>query len=303
MDPNNSQQKGEGIFSAGDAPAPAPNESPAVETNFEKSFKDDLVIAPAPEKKSKKGLVIFILIAILLIGGVCAAIFLLPKPGTKTSTKEFNDYFNYLISGEEKDSNVSEYISVYDTKIYELLRAGDYDEDYLEKAEDLEEKFWKNVSDDEKNNPDSLAVNLHKQFLTIKNLYYFDSLDDNYFDTLVKEKNTKSLVAEINSTVSSFPEEIQTEDAIVSAKNIKLKLVEYENEIVNLYTKSSCIKNGEVEQACAEKALSSSEGVSILEKISEVNGVLVDIKYQQISSVIESCNAYNPNLTKSETKE
>ena len=73
MDPNNSQQKGEGIFSAGDAPAPAPNESPAVETNFEKSFKDDLVIAPAPEKKSKKGLVIFILIAILLIGGVCAA--------------------------------------------------------------------------------------------------------------------------------------------------------------------------------------------------------------------------------------
>lgn len=101
----------------------------------------DIVIGGS-EKKSHKGLIIGVVIAVLVIGGLAAATFLMPKNSTSTAAKEaFNKYANYLLYGEDSTSPLEgEYNEDGIYKIDEINEGAETTE-YLKKSGELLDEF------------------------------------------------------------------------------------------------------------------------------------------------------------------
>lgn len=87
----------------------------------------DIVLAP--EKKSHKGIIVAIILAILVIGGLLAMMFVMSKGGGSVNISNdaklaFNKYANYLLYGEDSDKALE----------------GEYDENEIYKLDEMRDE-------------------------------------------------------------------------------------------------------------------------------------------------------------------
>lgn len=97
MDPSYNNLGG---FGSGGAVPPVQTSAPI------SSGTGDIILAP--EKKSHKGVIVALILAVLVIGGLFAAMFLIPKGGgnggvSNDAKVAFYKYANYLLYGEDSD--------------------------------------------------------------------------------------------------------------------------------------------------------------------------------------------------------
>ncbi|MBR0465650.1 hypothetical protein IJJ02_02600 [Candidatus Saccharibacteria bacterium] len=124
------------VFGAGDMQAPV------------SSGTGDIVLAP--EKKSRKGVVIALIVGLLIIGGIFAAIFLMRGGGGSVNVNEdtklaFNKYANYLLYGEDSDQALSEeYEGDEEKGIYAMLGA---ESDQAKPYADTLNALWDDFTD------------------------------------------------------------------------------------------------------------------------------------------------------------
>ena len=89
----------------------------------------DIILNTGTGKKSNKGVIIAIIAAFLIIGGIAAAMFLLPHGGASVNTKTaFNKYANYFLYGESSDKDLG---GEYDDGViykYDEMRSASKDE-------------------------------------------------------------------------------------------------------------------------------------------------------------------------------
>ena len=104
-------------------------------------------IVLAPEKKSHKGVIIALIVAALIIGGLFAAVFFMRSGGNGVASGDarsaFNKYANYILYGEDSDKALEgEYDAEQAYEIYNIQAAQEKEkEEFFEKASGLLNNF------------------------------------------------------------------------------------------------------------------------------------------------------------------
>lgn len=135
-------------------------------------------VLPAPEKKSRKGIIIAIILAMLAVIGIFAVMFLMPRNGGVNGDAKlaFNRYVNYLLYGEDSDKALE---GEYDeNEIYYISEIRTEDTDYTE-------EIYKTIEPDDEANEDNsgndLGVEAEEFFSHIEELWnvFYNVLDKN----------------------------------------------------------------------------------------------------------------------------
>lgn len=123
----------------------------------------------APEKKSHKGVIIALILAVLIIGGLFVVMFLMPKSGGNINASEdiklaFNRYANYLLYGKESDAEIKGEYNADNIYYIDEMRNKDSEvvAKYFETANGLLSDF------------ESLVGNTNNDLMTVVNDYRAD---------------------------------------------------------------------------------------------------------------------------------
>lgn len=178
----------------------------------------DIVLAP--EKKSRKGVIIALIVAVLIIGGLFAAVFLMQRNGSgsvsisKNAELAFNKYANYLLYGEDSDAELNEERSedTEDYMVNNLIADEDTDNSgsgispsvFFSKAEQLWNTFYENLSDSELAQLGSI-LDVYKEDFEFTKIFITNTvLDDENFVVQFTTMDKTSLSKWINEHFADF---------------------------------------------------------------------------------------------------
>lgn len=139
------------------------------------SGEGDIVLDNSGSGKTRKGLVVVLIVLILLIAGVCVGFMV--QQGTRVSHEgedsdmyddgveildlKFNKFINYMVDGEESESSVDGISSTTDYYIDENYE----DFEYLNQLSVFYDDFWNNISETERQRLNGIPVSRIREYL------------------------------------------------------------------------------------------------------------------------------------------
>ena len=176
----------------------------------------DIVLAP--EKKSHKGVIIALILAVLIIGGLFIVMFLIPRGSGSVNVSDatklaFNKYANYLLYGEDSDKALE----------------GEYDESNIYKLDEIRSEDAKGVTNYFKtanelltNFESLMSGNTNNDLVTVINNYRAD------FE-LVRLTFNKEYINEEELASEVMNNDLDTVKAWIASKYNSLTKSSYDN--------------------------------------------------------------------------
>lgn len=172
----------------------------------------------APEKKSHKGVIIALILAVLIIGGLFVAVFLMRGGGNSGVSGDakiaFNKYANYLLYGEDSDKELEEEYdgASEEYAIYGIVAERDkvnnkgeaLVDEFFAKADGLWNNFYSNLSDDDLSRMGDYLSEYHENFDFTKLFLTTPKLSDDGFVEKYMTMNESSLNQWIRDRFSKF---------------------------------------------------------------------------------------------------
>ena len=244
---------------------------------------DDIILNSSP-KKSKKGLIIGIVIAAVVLIGIGAAYLLLRGNGTlstsNTGKENFYRYINYLLYGEDSTTELTgEYDADATAEIYAMLSS---DHKKMVPYADNLNSFWNGFSDTTNNFVLDNEVTKNDYDKRVKFIVtYFDNyvkMNENKIEELAKTSTAENISKVLDDYFAQF-EQYDFEEVKTFVKSGRL----FYNSVIEMYQlmkESGCDLDGDaVGNKCDEqKIFGNSEALeSLNDYSSDMNGAVYDI--------------------------
>lgn len=208
----------------------------------------DIVLAP--EKKSHKGVIIALVLAVLIIGGLFAVVFLTRSSGNanvgNNAKLAFNKYANYILYGEDSDKALEgEYDDGKNYMIDELdLSDEDAVERFFSKADDLWGQFDASLSDTNNNTSETVA-DYYGNYYLISLIYRLDDGFEKALDLRLESAGEAAAKEEVTARYKNF-----VNSNYAPVKEYGQKMVDYYNlyveDVANMinagcFTETGCV--------------------------------------------------------------
>lgn len=229
----------------------------------------DIVLADenaVAQKKKVKKIALIVVAALVVIGGGLAAFLLLNqanKPSANKVKTAFNRYANYVLYGEEKDSDIGEYSA--STRYTIMDKYIDYDENYNKRFKELFDKFYEefNAAAEngiyEKGGADGFKSAVYAVYdsFEMDKKYSFAQITD---DFLSKGKDGTTDIIESKYESSRERTTYRYPDDWRALRMEYVKLLE-------IYSSNGCALFGSLEGNCAKKVNEGQEAAALLKSI------------------------------------
>ena len=238
-------------------PAQAPAQQPVfgnAPEYFNNAVQDiviaDVAAADAKKKRKKIALIALIVVAVLAAGlGIFLLIVQLSKPTVGSVKSAFNRYANYVLYGEEKDSDFGEYS---DTAKYTILDKYDnVDENYNKRMKELFEKFYSqyNGAVEQGIYKKDEAIDDYKEI--VMSVYYGFEMDEsislNSIASSVISKGKEGYLKEISEKSKWY-----TEQGVSYLAEDWNNVMSAYASLAEAYNNAGCIVNGKIDYGCAD---------------------------------------------------
>ena len=224
----------------------------------------DIVIADAAAfdaKRKRKKIALIALAALVVLGAGLGVFFLIReanKPSVNRVQAAFNRYANYVLYGEEKDSDFGEYSA---TTSYTILDKYAYpDESYNKRLKELFDRFYSEYSAAVENGiyEKSDVIDSYKDDFALV-IYSFD-MDKAATLEAVLDKYISLGSSGLEEEISQKTEEYEKTNATLPVSFWYSAMSGYAS-LVGIYDSLGCIKNGAIDSTCHTENYSSVSGV------------------------------------------
>ena len=272
-------------------PTPQPTPTPTPSSNPITDF-GDIILPPTPTNQSKKRVVLIVIVVIVALLAITLGILLRCTGGGQNgssspgSLKEaFNSYANYIISGEDKNSDVDiELVQTTEPYFYSIEDATDL-KNYVEKANQKYQAFSDKYYESEDNVLEIESIKAYYQGVASTHLFTEGSLLKEYINGGVsgaEEYIYKTFDYDLNDpalgTLSPY---------ITASRTLAVLQLDNFKKLSTL----GCIKNDTIVEGCYQNSESENGAISeaILEKWQAEN----TIYYQATQTLVSSYNEIN----------
>ena len=216
----------------------------------------DVAAADAKKKRKKVALIALAVVAVLAAGlGIFLLIVQLSKPSASSVKSAFNRYANYVLYGEEKNSDFGEYS---DTVKYTILDKYDnVDENYNRRMKELFEKFYSqyNGAVEQGIYKKDEAIDDYKEI--VMSVYYGFEMDEsislNSIASSVISKGKEGYLKEISEKSKWY-----TEQGVSYLAEDWNNVMSAYASLAEAYNNVGCIVNGKIDYGCIENLAESS---------------------------------------------